>query len=69
VSLSSSPLLRALLWRDILLLRDDFPLNGLFVVGSATGRTKPIYVVFDIVEAELADLVVNAKLASVAPLL
>lgn len=42
--------------RDILLLCDDLPLNGLFIIGSATCRTESIYVVLDIVEAELADL-------------
>lgn len=41
---------------DILFLRYHLPLYRLLVVRSSAGRTQPVHVVLDIVEAELADL-------------
>lgn len=42
---------------DILFLCDNLPLYRLLIVWSPTCWTQTIHVVFDVVEAELADLV------------
>jgi hypothetical protein len=41
---------------DILFLCYDLPFDSLFVIRSATGWTQAIHIIFDVVEAELADL-------------
>lgn len=49
---------------NILFLCDNLPLYCLLVVRSPTCRTQTIHVVFDVVEAELADLTQEVRISN-----
>lgn len=52
------------LMQTTLLLRcHNFPLDGLFVIRSPAGRTQSVDIIFDIVEAELANLQQNPRIS------